>query len=70
MAESKKKAQTVKVGDQVDLKGPNGLAVLPDGMVVTCRVRYTIQHEGRHVIDGVEYDAVKPEPEPAAADES
>lgn len=59
MAESKKKAQAVKVGDQIDLKG-NGLAVLPDGMVVTCRGRYTIEHEGRHVIDGVEYDAVKP----------
>jgi hypothetical protein len=59
MAESKKKAQAVKVGDQVDLKGANGLAVLPDGMVVTCRGRYTVQHEGRHVIGGVEYDAVK-----------
>lgn len=60
MAERKQKVQTVQVGDAIDLKGPNGLAVLPDGTVVTCRVRYTVQHEGRHVIDGVEYDAVKP----------
>lgn len=61
MAESKKKALTVQVGDQIDLKGANGLAVLPDGTVVTCRGRYTVQHEGRHVIAGVEYDAVNPE---------
>lgn len=63
MAESKQKAPavpTVQVGDQVELDG-NGLAVLPDGSVVTCRVRYTVQHVGRHVIGGVEYDAVKRE---------
>lgn len=59
MAESRKKAQTVKVGDEIEIEGAGGLAVLPDGTVVTCRVRYTVQHEGRHVIDGVEYDAVK-----------
>jgi hypothetical protein len=54
------RAKAVKVGDQIKLDGPNGLAVLPDGSVVTCRTTYTVQHEGRHVIDGVEYNATKP----------
>jgi len=58
----------VKVGDVIELEG-NGIAVLPDGSAVTCRARYTIQHEGLHVIDGVEYLAeakapAEPEPEP------
>lgn len=50
-------ATPVAVGDQVTIKATGGLAVLPDGSVVTCHVRYTIQHEGRHLIDGVAYDA-------------
>ena len=51
--------EAVKVGDTIDVKG-NGLAVLPDGTVVTCRGSYIVQHEGRHVIDGVEFDAADP----------
>lgn len=56
----KAKAETadgfVKVGDVIELDGGgNGLAVLPDDTVVTVRQRYTIQHEGLHVIAGVEY---------------
>ena len=57
---SNQRAKAVKVGDQIQLDGPNGLASLPDGTVVTCRNAYTVQHEGRHVIDGVEYSATKP----------
>lgn len=46
----------VKVGDVIELEsGGNGMAVLPDDTVVTVRQRYQIQHEGLHVIDGVEY---------------
>lgn len=46
----------VKVGDVIGLEsGGNGVAVLPDGSVVTVRQRYTVQHEGLHIIDGVEY---------------
>jgi len=52
--------QFVKVGDVIELDGGgNGLAVLPDDTVVTVRQRYTIQHEGLHTIDGVEYLAEK-----------
>jgi hypothetical protein len=52
----------VKVGDVIELEsGGNGLAVLPDDSVVTVRQRYRIEHEGLHVIDGVEYLAEKPE---------
>lgn len=50
--------QFVKVGDVIELDG-NGIAVLPDGTAVTTRARYTVQHEGLHVIDGVEYLAEK-----------
>jgi hypothetical protein len=46
--------QFVKVGDVIELEG-NGIAVLPDGTAVTTRGRYTVQHEGLHIIDGVEY---------------
>ena len=59
MAE-KKKAQTVKVGDRLDLEKPANYVGLPDGSVVTARRYYTVEHEGRHVIDGTEYQAVKP----------
>lgn len=52
------KGQTVKVGDRVELKA-NGIAVLPDGSAVTCRTGYTFEHEGLHVIDGVEYQVEK-----------
>ncbi|WP_406046579.1 hypothetical protein [Kribbella sp. NBC_00889] len=55
----------VKVGDTIELVG-NGLAVLPDHTVVTCRQRYTVQHEGRHVIGGIEYDATDPRKTEAA----
>lgn len=56
-----KRAKSVKVGDLVELeKGASGLAVLPDGTVVTCRGGYTVQHAGRHTIGGVDYDAVDP----------
>lgn len=48
----------VKVGDVIEFEG-NSIAVLPDGVAVTCRARYTIQHEGLHVIAGVEYLAEK-----------
>jgi hypothetical protein len=52
----------VKVGDVIELEsGSNGIAVLPDGSAVTVRQRYTIQHEGLHIIDGVEYLAEHPE---------
>lgn len=44
----------VKIGDRIDVEG-NSLAILPDGTVVTIRGWYTIQHEGLHTIDGVEY---------------
>ena len=58
MSERKPRAKRVKVGDQVDVeKGSDGLAVLPDGTVVTCRNVYTVQHVGRHVIGGVAYVA-------------
>lgn len=50
--------QFVKVGDVILLEG-NGIAVLPDGSAVTVRQRYTVQHEGLHTIDGVEYLAEK-----------
>lgn len=50
-------AKAVKVGDAVKIEGPNGIAVLPDGSAVTCRVVYTIRHKGRHVIDGTAYTA-------------
>ena len=59
MTRKRVEAEAVKVGDAIELEG-NGLAVLPDGTVVTCRNTYTIQHEGRHVIGGVEYDATDP----------
>ena len=60
-------AEAVKVGDVVELeRGSNGLAVLPDGTVVTCRNTYQVQHEGRHVIGGVEYDATDPRKAEAA----
>ena len=65
---SEKRAKAVKVGDQVKLDGPSGLAVLPDHTVVTCRGAYTIEHEGRHVIDGIEYNATKPRPATAPAE--
>ena len=62
-------AEAVKVGDVVELeRGSNGLAVLPDGTVVTCRNTYQVQHEGRHVIDGTEYNATKPRPATAPAE--
>lgn len=52
--------QFVKVGDVIELEdGGNGIAVLPSDVVVTVRQRYTIQHEGLHVIGGVEYLAEK-----------
>lgn len=58
----------VKVGDVIELEPAgedgmpgNGLAELPDGTVVTVRQRYTIAHEGLHIIDGVEYLAEKSE---------
>lgn len=52
----------VKVGDVIEIEGnANGICVLPDGGAVTCRQRYTIQHEGLHVINGVEYLAEKPD---------
>jgi hypothetical protein len=64
-------ATAVKVGDRIELEGPNSLAVLPDGSVVTCRNGYTVQHEGRHVIGGTEYNATKPTPkaQPAPAED-
>lgn len=62
MAPRKKATDTtedyVKVGDVIEFEG-NAIAVLPDGAAVTCRARYTIQHEGLHVIAGVEYLAEK-----------
>lgn len=58
-----KRPKRVKVGDVVELdKTSNGLAVLPDGTVVTCRNSYTVQHAGRHTIGGVDYDATDPRP--------
>jgi hypothetical protein len=60
-------AEAVKVGDQVKLDG-SGLAVLPDGSVVTCRNVYTVQHAGRHTIGGLEYDATDPRKAEAPAD--
>lgn len=61
-AETTDDGQFVKVGDVIELEG-NGIAVLPDGSAVTIRGRYTVQHEGLHVIDGVEYLAeAKPQP--------
>lgn len=59
---SDKRPKAVKVGDRIELEGPtrSGLASLPDGTVVTCRNAYTVQHVGRHVIDGVEYNATEP----------
>lgn len=56
--DEKDDGQFVKVGDVIELDG-NGIAVLPDGTAVTTRGRYTVQHEGLHVIDGVEYLAEK-----------
>lgn len=59
--------QFVKVGDVIELEAKegelpgNGIAVLPDGSAVTIRQRYQIQHEGLHVIDGVEYLAELPD---------
>lgn len=68
MPTSQKKPQAVKVGDVIELKGAGGLAVLPGGTVVTCRTRYTVQHEGLHVIDGVEYNATAPAAPDASED--
>lgn len=51
--------KAVKVGDTIELEG-NALAVLPDHTVVTVRKAFMVQHEGRHVIDGIEYDATDP----------
>lgn len=50
----------VNVGDTVDLNKPSGFVQLPDGTVVTCRRYYKIEHPGKHVIDGVEYDVPEP----------
>ena len=58
-------AEAVKVGDTIELDG-SGLAVLPDGTVVTCRGTYRVQHAGRHVICGVEYEATDPRKTDAA----
>lgn len=52
------KGKTAKVGDRLELQ-TNGIAVLPDGTAVTCRTGYTFEHEGLHVIDGVEYQVEK-----------
>ena len=52
-------AKAVKVGDTIEVEG-NALAVLPDHTVVTIRKAFMVQHEGRHVIDGIEYDATDP----------
>ena len=54
--EDKADRKAVKVGDTIELDG-NPIAVLPDGTAVTTRARYTIEQEGLHVIDGVEYMA-------------
>ena len=51
--------KAVKVGDTIEVEG-NALAVLPDHTVVTIRKAFMVQHEGRHVIDGIEYDATDP----------
>lgn len=59
-------AEAVKVGDHIEVEGGSGLAVLPDGTVVTCRSPYIVQHAGRHVIGGVEYDATDPRKTEAA----
>lgn len=50
--------KTGKVGDRIVLER-NGIAVLPDGTAVTCRTGYVFEHEGLHVIDGVEYQVEK-----------
>ena len=60
------KAEAVKVGDTIELESGNGLAVLPDGSVVTCRKVYTFQHEGSHVVGGKAYDATDPRKAEAA----
>ena len=52
-------AKAVKVGDTIEVEG-NALAVLPDHTVVTVRKAFMVQHEGRLVIDGIEYDATDP----------
>lgn len=57
---ARKQPKSVKVGDTIVLDKTANLALLPDGTVVTCRSTYTVQHEGRHVIGGVEYDATDP----------
>lgn len=53
MPETKKKtspkAETVKVGDTVDLGGASHYVRLPDGTVVTARSTYVVRHEGEHV---------------------
>lgn len=53
MPEAKKKAEpkaeTVKVGDVVDLGGAGHYVRLPDGTVVTARSSYVVRHEGEHV---------------------
>lgn len=58
---TKQKHDEIKVGEQVEIDGPSGLVVLPNGSVVTCRSVYTVQHTGEHrigdrVFIGIEKD--------------
>lgn len=54
MPEAKKKAEpkaeTVKVGEVVDLEAAGNYVRLPDGTVVTARSTYVVRHEGEHVV--------------------